>query len=116
MPALPAGFSGTSFAAEVVVHPSGRFVYSSNRGDDSISVFSSDRKSGKLTLVEQEPTQGSTPRGFAIAPGGRFLLAANQASDNVVVFSIDAKTGALEPSGHSIKVPSPVCVRFLTAK
>jgi 6-phosphogluconolactonase len=113
VPTLPAGFTGNSTTAEVVVHPGGKFVYGSNRGHDSITVFAADRRTGKLTFVEHEPTQGKTPRNFAIAPGGRFLLAANQASDSVAVFGIDQATGALTPTGHSLNVPMPVCVRFL---
>jgi 6-phosphogluconolactonase len=113
VPTLPAGFTGNSTTAEVVVHPGGKFVYGSNRGHDSITVFAADRRTGKLTFVEHDPTQGKTPRNFAIAPGGRFLLAANQASDSVAVFGIDQATGALTPTGHSLNVPMPVCVRFL---
>lgn len=113
VPTLPAEFTGNSTTAEIVVHPSGKFVYGSNRGHDSITVFAADRGTGRLSLVEHEPTQGKTPRNFAIEPSGRFLLAANQASDSVVVFRIDPATGALAPTGHSISVPSPVCVRFL---
>ena len=98
--------------AEIVVHPSGKFVYGSNRGPDSIAVFSIDQDTGKLTHVENESTQGKTPRNFAIAPGGKYLLAENQGSNTVVVFSIDQETGALEPTGTKIDVPSPVCIRF----
>jgi 6-phosphogluconolactonase len=113
VPTLPADFTGNNSTAEVVTHPTGKFVYGSNRGHDSIAVFAADPRTGKLTLVEHEPTQGKTPRNFAIEPGGRFLLAANQASDTVVVFRIDPATGALAPAGHTINVPSPVCIRFL---
>jgi 6-phosphogluconolactonase len=113
VPTLPADFTGNSTTAEVVVHPGGKFVYGSNRGHDSITVFAADAQTGKLTLVEHESTQGKTPRNFAIAPGGQFLLAANQGSDTVVVFRIDTATGALNPTGHTITVPSPVCIRFL---
>jgi 6-phosphogluconolactonase len=110
---LPPDFTGNNTTAEVVVHPSGRFVYGSNRGHDSVAVFAADRRTGELTLVEHEPTLGRTPRNIAIAPGGRWLLAANQGSDNVVVFRIDPATGALSPGGHTLSVPAPVCVRFL---
>lgn len=99
--------------AEVRVHPSGRFVYGSNRGHDTIAVFAVDEKTGKLTVVENESTGGKTPRNFNIDPTGKYLLAANQATDNVVVFKIDQKTGALEPTGTEIKVATPVCIRFL---
>jgi 6-phosphogluconolactonase len=103
------GFS----TAEVQVHPSGRFLYGSNRGHDSIVVFAIDPGTGRLSYVEHEPTQGSTPRGFGIDPSGRYLLAANQRSDSVVVFRIDEKTGKLTPAGHTVQVGTPVCVKFV---
>jgi 6-phosphogluconolactonase len=107
---VQAGFS----TAEVQVHPSGKFLYGSNRGHNSISVFSIDEKTGRLTYVHNESTQGNTPRGFGIDPAGRFLLAGNQRSDSVVVFRIDPQTGRLTPAGHTIEVGSPVCVKFVT--
>jgi 6-phosphogluconolactonase len=112
---LPAGETvqkGYS-TAEIRVHPSGRFVYGSNRGHDSIAVFSVDEATGRLTLVQHEPTQGSTPRNFNLDPGGRWLLAANQRSHSVVVFRIDQETGRLTPAGHQIEVGSPVTVAFV---
>jgi 6-phosphogluconolactonase len=99
--------------ADVQVHPSGRFLYGSNRGHDSIVVFAIDEKTGRLTYVENRPTQGSTPRGFGIDPSGTYLLAANQRSDTVVVFRIDRQTGRLTPTGHTIAVGAPVCVKFV---
>ncbi|HET8549737.1 MAG TPA: lactonase family protein [Bryobacteraceae bacterium] len=111
---LPSGFSGNNTTAEIVVHPNGRFVYGSNRGHDSIAVFSADKR-GTLRLVEHTPTQGNVPRNFAIDPAGKYLFAANQRTDNVVVFRIDPKTGRLAPAGTSVEVGSPVCVRFLKA-
>jgi len=112
---LPAGqpVLPTYSTADVQVHPSGRFLYGSNRGHDSIVVFAIDEKSGRLTYVENQPTQGSTPRGFGIDPSGTFLLAANQRSDSVVVFRIDRRTGRLTPAGHKIDVGAPVCVTFV---
>lgn len=109
---LPEGFEGRSSTAEVQVHPSGRFLYGSNRGHDSIVVFALDSETGKLSYVEHEPTGGRTPRGFGIDPTGTYLLAGNQDSDLVVVFRIDPQSGALEPTGHEAKVPMPVCVKF----
>ena len=106
---VEAGFS----TADVQVHPSGRFLYGSNRGHDSIVVFAIDQKSGRLTYVENRPTQGSTPRGFGIDPSGSYLLAANQRSDSVVVFRIDKQTGRLTPTGQTIEVGAPVCVKFV---
>ena len=114
---LPAGqevAQGFS-TAEVQVHPSGRFLYGSNRGHDTIAVFAIDEKTGRLTLVQHEPTQGSTPRNFGIDPSGRFLLAANQRSDSVVIFAIDGRTGRLTATGHRVSVPTPVCVKFIKA-
>lgn len=109
---LPPEFDGRNTSAEVVVHPSGRFVYGSNRGHDSIAVFALDESTGRLTARGQTPCGGRTPRNFAIEPSGRFLLAANQDSGNVVVFRIDPNSGDLKPAGVELKVPVPVCVRF----
>ena len=99
--------------AEILVHPSGQFVYGSNRGEDSLAIYAVDAKSGKLTLVGHQPTGGKTPRSFGIDPSGRFLIAANQNSDTVVVFRVDPKTGLLAQVGEPVAVPSPVCVKFL---
>ena len=112
---LPKDFTGTSHTAEVQVHPSGKFLYGSNRGHDSIAVFAIEAN-GSLRYVENTPTGGSTPRNFGISPDGKYLLAANQKSDNVVVFRIDPKSGRLTSTGHSLEVPSPVCVKFLASK
>jgi len=109
---LPAEFKGNNSTAEIAVHPSGRFVYGSNRGHDSIAVFSVGAD-GALTLVEHEPTRGRSPRNFTIDPTGRWLIAANQQSDSLAVFQIDQKTGALEPVGPLATVGSPVSVLFL---
>jgi 6-phosphogluconolactonase len=99
--------------AEIAVHPSGRFLYGSNRGHDTIAVFAIDAASGTLTLVEHEPTQGRTPRGFGIEPEGAYLIVGNQRSDSVVVMRIDARTGALTPVGSRVTVGSPVSVEFI---
>ena len=99
--------------AEIEVHPNGKFVYGSNRGHDSIVVYAFDAKSKKLQYLQNQSSEGKTPRNFAIAPGGKFLLAANQDSDTVVVFKIDPKTGRLSSTGISAAAPSPVCVTFL---
>jgi 6-phosphogluconolactonase len=115
---LPAGTTNQPgfTTAEVVAHPSGKFVYGSTRGHNSISVFSVNKKTGKLTLVDNVPSGGKTPRCFNIDPTGRFLLVANQSSNNVVVFSIDAETGKLTPTGQELKVGNPVCVIFVPVK
>jgi len=112
---LPEGFDGDNTTAEVQVHPSGKFLFGSNRGHDSIAIFRIDLDTGRLTFVGNESTRGSTPRNFGIDPTGAYLLAANQATDNVVVFRIDANTGKLSPTGHSAAVPSPVCVKMIMA-
>ena len=109
---LQRGFS----TAEVYVHPNGKFVYGSNRGHNSIVVYACDEKSGRLTLVEHQPTQGRTPRHFGIDPGGKFLLAENQDSGTVVVFRIDQATGKLTATGDKIEVGSPVCAVFVPVK
>jgi 6-phosphogluconolactonase len=111
---LPAGQSVKPeySTAEIVAHPTGRFIYGSNRGHDTIAVFSVD-SDGKLTLVENTPTQGKTPRNFAVDPTGRYLFAENQSSDSIVVFHIDASTGRLKPTGQVLQVGSPVCIRFV---
>jgi len=104
-----AGFS----TAEVQAHPSGKFLYGSNRGHNTIVCYEIDPESGRLSLIEHEPTQGRTPRNFGIDPTGAYLLAANQASNSILVCRIDQKTGQLEPVGKPVPVPSPVCVKFL---
>lgn len=110
---LPKGYAGTSYTAEVQVHPSGKFLYGSNRGHDSIAVFSIDQKKGTLKLIELVPTQGNFPRNFGIDPTGTILIAANEKGNNAVVYRIDAKTGKLTPTGQVIEMGSPVCVKFL---
>ena len=99
--------------AEVLVHPSGKFLYGSNRGHDSICVFTIDQKTGRLTFVETVPTQGSTPRGFGIDPSGAYLVAGNQRSDSVVVFRVDQQSGRLTPTGSKIEVGAPVSFKFV---
>jgi 6-phosphogluconolactonase len=102
--------------AEVEVHPSGKFLYGSNRGHDTLVVYAIDAKTGKLTPVEHHSTQGRVPRNFGIDPTGAYLLAANQSSDNLAVFRIDSRTGRLTPTGQSIEVGAPVCVQFVALK
>jgi 6-phosphogluconolactonase len=111
---LPKDFTGTIEDAEVQVHPSGKYLYASNRGGgNSIAVFAIDGDKGTLTSVEYVPTQGKTPRNFEIDPTGSLLFVANQESYNIVIFRIDAKTGKLTPTGQVLDVPAPVCVKFL---
>ena len=113
---VPADFKGGNFPAEIQMHPSGRFLYGSNRGHDSIAVFAVDGRSGKLTWVEAVPCQGKNPRHFQIDPTGRYLYAALQDSDAIVPFKIDATTGRLTPAGAKIEVGSPVCVLLVPAR
>jgi 6-phosphogluconolactonase len=110
---LPNAFDGSNSCAEVRAHPSGKFLYGSNRGHDSIVVYRVDPAKGTLTFVEHETADIKTPRNFNIDPTGKFCLVANQGGDSVVVFRINQKTGALEPTGHKVFIARPVCVRFL---
>lgn len=102
-----------SFTAEIVAHPSGRFVYGTNRGHDTIAHFSVDARDGRLTRLGETPSGGSFPRGCAVDPSGRWLFAANQNSGTVVGFAIDQKTGALTSVGAPVKVARACCVIFL---
>ena len=110
---LPEDFTGVSYCADVHVSVSGRFLYGSNRGHNSIVVFEKDPQTGKLKLVQHRSTEGDWPRNFAIDPSGQFLLVANQRSDNIVMFLIDPRTGQLIRMGEYKEIPSPVCLRFL---
>jgi 6-phosphogluconolactonase len=109
---LPAGAGGNS-AAEIVVHPNGKFLYSSNRGHNSIAMFSLDEATGMLTAIGHEPTNGEIPRNFNIDPSGEFLIVANQSSGTLHVFSIDQATGKLTATNEIEKAPTPVCVKFV---
>ncbi len=109
---VPAGTQGGS-TAEVVVHPSGKFLYGSNRGHNSIAVFQIDESTGRLTAAGHQGEGIQTPRNFTVEPGGRFLLVANQSGDSLAVFSINQQTGALTPTEHRAEVGTPVCIRML---
>jgi 6-phosphogluconolactonase len=110
---LPHGFSGRNHVAEAAVHPNGKFLYVSNRGNDSLAILSIDVANGTLASASGIPTGGKVPRHFAIDPSGKYLLAENQFSNNIVVFKIDAATGGLTPTGQVVEVPSPVDIAFL---
>ena len=112
IPTLPADFKAENATAEIAVHPSGRFLYGSNRGHDSIAMFAIDAKTGRLTLIGWQPTLGKEPRHFALDPAGKWMIVANQNSDSLVVFRIDQQTGRLVPTDQKVTVPSPVCVKF----
>src|ERR1043165_4981634 len=109
---LPKDFGGANTGADIHVSPTGRFLYSSNRGHDSIAIFKIDPRNGELTAIGHEPTRGMTPRNFAIDPSGAFLLVANQKSGNIVGFRLDQRTGRLSATGHVVQVPSPVCLKI----
>jgi 6-phosphogluconolactonase len=112
LPTLPAGFTGASTGADIQISPSGRHVYVSNRGDDSIAIYAFDTDTARLTPLGHAATLGRTPRSFGIDPSGKFLLVANQDSDGVTVFRIDPERGFLQPTGAVAAVPTPVCVKF----
>lgn len=112
---LPPDFIGTNSCADIHVHPSGKFVYGSNRGHDSVVAFAIDQSAGKLNLIAHESTRGKWPRNFAIDPAGAFLLVANQNTENVVAFRIDQQTGKLTATGQTSEIPSPVCLKFIPA-
>jgi 6-phosphogluconolactonase len=109
---LPETFTGNSFAGAIVVSPSGRFVYASNRGHDSVAIFRADEATGALAAVGWELTQGTTPRFIGLTPAGTRLFAANQRSDTIVEFAVDLATGRLTATGQVIDVNTPVCIAF----
>lgn len=113
---LPADFKGENYPAEIAVHPSGQFLYVSNRGFDTITLFGIDAEDGKLQPVEQFSTRGKWPRHFAIDPSGTFLLAANEKSGSVSIYRIDEDIGRLRPAGRPFAVPSPACIRFVPSR
>ena len=110
---LPKDFNGQNDGAEIHVHPNGRFLYTSNRGHDSIAEFSIDQSTGRVTLVHNFSIQGKTPRDFELDPAGRHLLAAGQDTNNVVVFHINPTTGQLRATGQQVDVPAPVGLTFM---
>jgi 6-phosphogluconolactonase len=112
---LPPGYEGKNTAAEIEIDEAGLFVYASNRGHDSIVVFSIDQTTGMITPVAYVPSGGREPWSFKIDPTGGYLLAANKETHNVVIFRLDPKTGLPKPTGKSIDVPSPVCLQFVPA-
>jgi 6-phosphogluconolactonase len=111
---LPTDFKSVNYGAELHLHPtSGRFLYASNRGHDSIAVFTVDKATGLLTLLQHVHGQGHTPRHFNILPDGKHLIVANQDSNNLVIFSIDQTTGKLTCIDSSVHVTKPTCVMFM---
>jgi 6-phosphogluconolactonase len=112
VPTIPGDFTGENFPADVQVAQSGNAVYVSNRGHNSIAVFTIGR-GGEMVPAQYQPTGGAWPRSFTIDPTGRYLLVANQRSDTITVLAIDPMVGTLAPIGHGANVPVPVCLRFL---
>jgi 6-phosphogluconolactonase len=111
---LPDAFTGQNSGGEIMVAPSGRFVYASNRGHNSLVIYAVDRESGRLSLVGHESTQGAAPRAFTIDPTGTLLLVANQDTDTVVTFWINQDSGTLRATGRVAAVPTPVCLQLVS--
>lgn len=109
---LPRDYKGANSAADLQIHPSGRFLYTSVQGHDSIALCHIEKNTGRLTLKRHQPTQGQTPRGLVLDPTGTILLAANQNSDSIVSFKIDPAQGQLTPTGQNLTVPAPVCLKI----
>ncbi|NML17156.1 lactonase family protein [Azohydromonas caseinilytica] len=115
LPMLPFDYTGNSRAAAIAIDATGRHLYASNRGHDSIAVFRIDAATGQLSFIEATPTQGRTPRAFTLSPDGRLLYALNEDSDSIVAFAVDAETGRLSPTGQAVSTGSPVCMVFSAA-
>jgi 6-phosphogluconolactonase len=113
---LPSDFKGEDDSAEIEVDRSGRFLYASNRGSDSVTVFAIDPAKGTLTKVQVEPTQGKIPRNFALDPTGKYLVVGNQKSDQMAVFAVDQNDGQLKPTGQIVDAPAPVSILFVPAE
>jgi 6-phosphogluconolactonase (cycloisomerase 2 family) len=109
---LPADYTGESTTSEIEVAPGGRFVYCSNRGHDSVAIFSADPRTGLLTPSGWEPSRGRIPRFIGMEPSGHFLYAANEQSDNIVCWRVDAASGRLTATTDVVETPSPVCILF----
>jgi len=111
--ALPAGYTGESYCADIHVSPNGKFLYGSNRGHNTIVVYAIDQKSGKLTLVQHADTQGKYPRNFTLDPSGRIALVGNQNTNNITTYRVDSQTGKLTPTGVNIELQAPVCLKVI---
>jgi len=109
---LPPAFTDHNTTSEIAVAPSGRFVYASNRGHDSVAIFAVDPAAGTLAPAGCEPTQGRTPRFIGLDPEGAMLYAANQDSDTIVAFHVDRQSGMLTPTGQVVQVGSPSTIVF----
>lgn len=114
--ALPSGYEGTSYCADIHVSPNGKFLYGSNRGHNSIVIYQINQKTGDLTYFNHHSVNGKWPRNFTIDPTGKFLLVANERSNNIVVFKIDGETGKLRANGVEVSVSKPVCLKLMEIK
>ncbi len=110
---LPEGFADKNSAADIHLHSSGKFLYASNRGHNSIAAFKIDKNSGKLEAISYTSTLGKTPRNFAISPEGSYLYAANQDSNTISIFKINPKNGELIPHLEPLEAKTPVCIEFM---
>ena len=110
---IPKEYKGENWCADIHLSPDGRFVYGSNRGNNSISVFTRDPVGGRLEIIQTIPVEGNWPRNFAFDPSGNFLLAANQKSNDITVFRVDKLSGKLRYTGIKVPLQSPVCLQFL---
>ncbi len=113
---LPSDFKGVSYCADIHIHPNGKFIYGSNRGDNSIAAYSIDQATGQLTLINIEPTEGEYPRNFAISPNGNFLYAANQNSSTITHMKINQATGEVQSEHIVTEIKTPVCIEFFGKK
>ena len=111
---LPRDFKGINYAADIHMSPSGRFLYVSNRGHDSLAIYQVDEEMGTLKNVGYVHTQGKWPRSFAIDPSGKFLMVANQQSNNLVSFQVNEENGLLKPAEYEAQVPAPACVKIIS--
>jgi len=112
---LPNGFTGENHPAEVLAHPSGRFLYGSNRGHDSIVMYAIDPQSGQLTLGGHQSSGGKGPRNFNVGPSGRWMIVGNQSTNNALVLRVDPERGTLTPTGQELAAPSPICFKLVAA-
>ncbi len=112
LPTLPADFKGQSSTSEIEVHPSGKFVYASNRGHDSIAVFARDTDTGKLTFLQHAPCGGAIPRHFKIHSSGKWLLCGHQKDNTISVLPLDPESGLLGAPVYTVKAPAPICLLF----
>lgn len=113
IPTLPMGYTDQNYPAEVQVHASGRFVFGSNRGHDSIAIYRVDTETGRLSVVDHQHTSGRWPRNFGQAPGGKWMIAGNNNTDNILIYHLDDASGRLKATGQTLACPAPICFKFV---